>query len=60
MKLPEKYAWKQVRIAAWAMNKRGAESEVQHIENGIHRNYKYSDVPLELLYDVLPFVGIPR
>lgn len=60
LKFPEKYDWKQIRIAAWAMNKRGAEGQVQHIENGIHRNYKYADVPLELLYDVLPFVGIPR
>jgi len=58
--LPVKFERKQLRIAAWMMNKRGAEGEIQHIENGVHRNYKYADIPLEMLYDVMPFVGIPR
>ena len=42
------------------LNKRGAEGEVQHIENGIHRNYKYADVPTELLRDIPPMCGIPH
>ena len=58
--LPEKFDWKQIRIAAYFLNKRGAEGEVQHIENGIHRNYKASDVPEDMLWDVFPQVGIPR
>lgn len=60
MEVPEKFTWKQIRIAAYLMNKRGAEGEVQHIENGIHRNYRDADVPREMLWDVLPNVGIPR
>ena len=60
MELPGKYAHKQIQIAAWMLNKRGAEGEVQHIENGIHWNYKYADVPRELLQDIPPMCGIPR
>ena len=60
MELPAMYEGKQVRIAAWMLNKRGAEGEVQHIENGIHRNYKYADVPTELLRDIAPMCSIPR
>ena len=59
MSVPDRFAWKQVRIAAYFMNKRGAEGETQHIENGIHRNYKSSDVPEDMLWDVFPQVGIP-
>lgn len=58
--VPSKFAWKQVRIAAYFMNKRGAEGETQHIENGIHRNYKSSDVPEDMLWDVFPKVGVVK
>lgn len=58
--VPKRFEWKQIRIAAYFINKRGAEGEVQHIENGIHRNYKSADVPEDMLWDVLPCVGIPR
>lgn len=60
MALPTKYEKRQVRIAVYLLNKRGAEGETQHIENGIHRNYKSADVPEDMLRDVVPFVGIPR
>ena len=58
--VPDRFAMKQVRVAAYLLNKRGAEGEVQHIENGIHRNYKNADVPNDLLWDVFPNIGIPR
>lgn len=57
---PGRYISKQIQIAVWMLNKRGAEGEVQHIENGIHRNYKYADVPTELLRDIPPMCGIPH
>ena len=60
MDVPKRFEYKQIRIAAYFMNKRGAEGETQHIENGIHRNYKSSDVPEDMLWDVFPVVGIPR
>ena len=60
MDVPKRHEYKQIRIAAYLLNKRGAEGEVQHIENGIHRNYKNADVPEDLLWDVYPSIGIPR
>lgn len=60
MDVPSKFQSKQIRIAAYLINKRGAEGEIQHIENGIHRNYGNADVPAAMLQDVMPYVGIPR
>lgn len=60
LNIPPKYDWKQIRIAAYLMNKRGAEGELSHSENGISRSYSDSDVPGSLLADVLPMIGIPR
>ena len=58
--LPEKYSWKQIRIAAYLMNKRGADGETSHSENGTGRSYASADVPPEMLIDVLPMADIPR
>ena len=53
--VPDRYAMVQLNIATYLLNKRGAEGEIQHIENGIHRNYGASDVPDGMLKDVVPF-----
>ena len=53
--IPEKYVATQLNIACYLLNKRGAEGQIQHIENGIHRNYGSSDVPDEMLKDIIPF-----
>ena len=37
--MPARYDSLQIRICVYWLNKRGAEGEIQHIENGIHRNY---------------------
>lgn len=58
--IPARYENKQLHIAAFLLNKRGAEGETQHIENGTHRNYRGPDVPPEMLSDILPRVSIPR
>ena len=58
--IPKRWEHKQIEIAAYMLNKRGAEGETQHIENGIHRNYKSADVPEEMLRDIPPYCGIPR
>lgn len=56
--VPDKYVMTQLNIAIYMLNKRGAEGEIQHIENGIHRNYGSSDVPDALLKDVIPFCKV--
>lgn len=57
--VPDKYHTLQVEIAAYMMNKRGAEGETQHIENGIHRNYHSAYIPDDMLRPVVPYIGIP-
>lgn len=58
--VPKRYEHKQFQIAAYLLNRRGAEGETQHIENGIHRNYEAADVPPSMLRGITPRVGIPR
>lgn len=58
--VPDMYAMKQVEIAAYFLNKRGAEGEIQHIENGTHRNYGSSDVPEAMIRHITPFCGVVK
>lgn len=58
--VPAKYESIQMKIATYLLNKRGAEGQVQHIENGIHRNYGDADIPESMLAGIAPFVGIPK
>ena len=56
--IPDRYASTQLKIAAYMLNKRGAEGQIQHIENGIHRNYGDADIPNGMLQDVVPFCQV--
>lgn len=52
--MPEKYGRTQVEIAAYMLNKRGAEGESAHSENGVTRYYEDGDIPPTLLRRILP------
>lgn len=56
--VPDKYATNQVEIAAYMLNKRGAEGETYHSENGINRSYENADIPKSMLERITPFVGV--
>lgn len=56
--VPGKYAMKQIEIAAYLMNKRGAEGQLLHSENGISRSYESGDVPDSMLKGITPFCGV--
>lgn len=60
MEVPDKHSQAQVKIAAYLMNKRGADGEIQHIENGTHRNYGDADIPDSMLKDIVPYVAVIR
>ena len=60
LKVPARYDSIQLNVACAMYNKRGAESEIQHIENGIHRNYGDADVPESMLKDIVPFAQAIR
>ena len=55
LEVPDRYAGVQLKIANYMLNKRGAEGQIQHIENGIHRNYGSADVPDGMLAEIVPF-----
>lgn len=60
IEVPERYTHVQIRVAVYLLNKRGAEGQIQHIENGIHRNYGDADVPDSMLRDIIPFAQAIR
>ena len=56
--VPARYEFLQCEIAAYLLNKRGAEGQTGHSENGISRSYESADVPESLLGAVTPMVGV--
>jgi hypothetical protein len=58
--VPTRYDFLQCEIAAYLLNKRGAEGQTSHSENGISRSYESADVPESLLGAVTPMVGVLR
>lgn len=53
-----RYIETQLSVAIWLYNKMGAEGETQHTELGETRVYKDSDIPNELLKEVIPYLGL--
>lgn len=53
-----KYKDLQIRIAVEMFNKRGAEGETAHSENGISRSYASANVSEDLLKEITPKVGV--
>lgn len=56
--VPRRYGYLQCDIAAYLLNKRGAEGQTAHSENGITRSYESADVPESMLGEVVPHVGV--
>jgi hypothetical protein len=56
--LPSKYDYKACEIACYLYNKRGAEGQTGHSENGISRSYESASVPDSMLKEITPFVGV--
>lgn len=56
--VPDKYAYTQVEIAVYLLNKRGAEGQTAHGENGISRSYEDGDVPPSLMREIVPYASL--
>ena len=56
--VPRRYDYLQCDIANYLLNKRGAEGQTSHSENGISRAYASADVPESMLNEVVPHVGV--
>lgn len=56
--VPEKYRSLQLEIACYLLNKRGAEGETSHNENGVNRSYESASVPESMLRGIMPFAKV--
>lgn len=56
--VPAIYHATQLEIAVYLLNKRGAEGETSHSENGISRSYESASVPDSMLKGVVPHVSV--
>jgi hypothetical protein len=56
--VPRRYGVLQCEIAQYLLNKRGADGETAHSENGISRTYENADVPESLMSEVIPCCGV--
>ena len=56
--VPKKYEILQCEIAVYMLNKRGAEGQTAHSENGISRSYESADVPESMLGGIVPYCGV--
>ena len=55
--IPECYHLTQIDIAVYLLNKRGAEGETAHSENGISRSYESASVPESMLKHITPYAS---
>ncbi len=56
--VPIKYHSTQIEIALYLLNKRGAEGETAHSENGISRSYESATVPDSMLKHITPYASV--
>ena len=56
--IEDRYKDLQIRIAVEMYNKRGAEGETAHSENGVNRTYASANVSEDLLKEITPKVGV--
>lgn len=55
--MPEKYEYEQIEIAAYMLNKRGAEGETAHTEGGTSRTFESGDIPISLRIRIIANAG---
>lgn len=56
--VPPEYEVLQCEIALFLLNKRGAEGQTAHSENGVSRTYESADIPASMLRNVIPNCGV--
>ena len=58
--VPSPYEVRQIEIASYLLNKRGAEGELTHSENGVNRTYADAEIPPSYLRGIVPFARTPN
>ena len=57
-RVPPQYEHVQIDAAVYLLNKRGAEGELIHNENGVYRTYEDADLPASMLRGIVPMCGV--
>lgn len=60
VEVPKQYKHLQIEAAVYLLNKRGAEGQVSHSENGISRSYENADLPQSMLDEIVPYGVVVR
>ena len=55
--MPERYEYEQIEIAAYMLNKRGAEGETAHTDGGTSRTFETGDIPISLRARITAYAG---
>ena len=53
-----KYGSAQSKLAAYFLNKRGADGQTSHSENGISRSFESGDIPPSIMREITPVCGV--
>ena len=56
--VPREYEMDQIEISAYLLNRRGAEGQLSHSENGISRSYEAASIPESMLKRITPYCGV--
>lgn len=57
--VPSRYHRRVVEIAVYLVNKRGAEGQDRHNENGIDRTYESAEIPESMFEGLTPRAFVP-
>lgn len=57
--VPDKHHFRACEIAVYLVNRRGAEGETAHSENGISHSYESAGIPSSFFDGIIPFAGVP-
>lgn len=57
---PARYYSNQLEIAAYLLNKRGAEGQLVMSENGIYRTFESASIPGSMFHGIIPYAGVFR
>lgn len=58
--MPAQYDGIHVEATAYLINKRGAEGETVHLENGVSRHWEDGSLPPSMVRRIIPFAGVPK
>lgn len=56
--VPARYRGNQLHIAAYLLNKRGAEGQIIMSENGIYRTFESAAIPASMYDGIVGFAGV--